>query len=41
MVTTGESRGMGGKDKLGAEINRDTIYKIDKQQGPTIQHREL
>ena len=32
---------MGGKDKLGAEINRDTIYKIDKQQGPTIQHREL
>ena len=32
-----------GRDKLGVwdlQI-QTTIYKIDKQQGPTVQHREL
>ena len=40
MVIKGES---GVKDKLGV-WDKDihiTIYKRDKQQGPTLQHREL
>ena len=41
MVTKGE-RGW-GKDKLGVSDwqIQTTAYKIDKQQGPTLQHREL
>ena len=40
MVTKGE---MGGRDKLGVwdQQIQSTIYKIDKQQGFTIQHREV
>ena len=37
-------RGWGwGMDKLGGwdQQIQSTIYKIDKKQGPTIQHREL
>ena len=32
-----------GRDKLGVwdQQIHTTIYKIDKQQGPTVQHREL
>ena len=38
-VTKGDS----GRDKLGVWYQQiqTTIYKIDKQQGPTVQHREL
>ena len=41
MVTKGE-RGV-GRDKLGVwDYHRHTtIYKIDNQQGPTVEHREL
>ena len=41
MVTKGET--LGGGDKSGAwdEHTHTTIYKIDNQQGPTVQHREL
>ena len=40
MVTKGER---GWRDKLGVwdEHMHTTIYKIDNQQGPTVQHREL
>ena len=40
MVTKGERV---GRDKLGVwdEQIQATIYKINKQQGPTAQHREL
>ena len=33
----------GGRGKLGVwdQQIQTTIYKIDKQQGPTVQHREL
>ena len=33
----------GGRDKLGVQDYQihTIIYKTDKQQGPTIQHREL
>ena len=33
----------GGRDKLGVwdQQIQITIYEIDKQQGPTVQHREL
>ena len=36
-------RGKGGRDKLGVwdEQKHTTVYKIDKQQGPTVEHREL
>ena len=36
-------RGKEGRDKLGVwdERMHTTVYKIDKQQGPTVQHREL
>ena len=36
-------KGKAGRDKLGVSDQRiqTTIYKIDKQQGPTVQHREL
>ena len=36
-------RGGGRRDKLGVwdQHIQTTIYKIDKQQGPTVQHREL
>ena len=39
MVTRGERRG----DKLGVwdEHIHTTMYKIDNQQGPTVEHREL
>ena len=35
--------GEGGRDKLGVwdEQIHTTAYKIDNQQGPTVQHREL
>ena len=41
MVTKG-GRGL-GKDKLGVwdQQIQPTIYKRDKQLGPTVQHREL
>ena len=40
MVTKGERW---GADKLGVwdQQIQTTIYKPDKQQGPTVQHREL
>ena len=40
MITKG---GRGRRDKLGVwdEQIHTTIYKIDKQQGPTVWHREL
>ena len=36
-------KGKGGRDKLGVwgQQIHTTVYKIDKQQGPTVQHREL
>ena len=39
MVTKGEKR---GRDKLGVwdQQIHTTMYKIDKQQGPTKQHRD-
>ena len=39
----GIKRGKGGRDKLGVwdEQIHSTIYRIDKQQGPTVQYREL
>ena len=42
MDTKREGQG-GGVDKLGVwdQQTHTTIYKIDKQQGPTVQHREL
>ena len=41
--TSGYQRGRRGKDKLGVwdQQIQTTMYKIDKQQGPTVQHREL
>ena len=35
--------GQWGRDKSGAweEHTHATIYKIDSQQGPTVEHREL
>ena len=42
--TYGYQRGMGGgRDKLGVwdQQIHTTIYEIDKQQEPTVQHREL
>ena len=32
-----------GRDKLGVwdQQIQTTVYKVDKQQGPTVQHREL
>ena len=42
--TYGYQRGKGvGGDKLGVwdQQIQTTMYKIDKQQGPTVQHREL
>ena len=42
--TCGYQRGgrWGGRDKLGVwDQQIHTVYKIDKQQGPTVQHREL
>ena len=41
--TYGYQRGRGGKDKLGVwnQQIQTTIYKRDKQQGPTVEHREL
>ena len=40
MVTRGER---GGRDKVGFEDQQihNTIYKINRQQGPTVWHREL
>ena len=41
--TYGYQREKRGRDKLGiwdSQIHT-TIYKIDKQQGPTVRHREL
>ena len=40
MVTRG---GRGGRDKVGFEDQQlhNTIYKINRQQGPTVWHREL
>ena len=40
------SKGEWGRDKLGIYDQNTTnihttIYKIDKQQGPTVQHRKL
>ena len=34
---------VGGRDKLGVwdQQIHTTVYKIDNQQGPTTQHREL
>ena len=39
----GYQRGNGRRDKLrvGDWQTPTTIYKIEKQQGPTVQHREL
>ena len=36
-------RGKGDRDKLGVwdQQIQTTIYKIDKRQGPSVQHREL
>ena len=36
-------KGKGGSDKLRAwdQQIQTTIYKTDKQQGPTVQHKEL
>ena len=39
MVTKGEM--WVGKDKLGVWDQQIYITKIDNQQGPTVQHREL
>ena len=42
--TYGYQRGKGvGRDKLGVweQQIQATIYKIHKQQGPTVQHRDL
>ena len=42
--TYGYQRGnTGGKDKLGVwdQQIHTTIYKIDNQEGPTVQHRDL
>ena len=40
--TYGYQRGEGERDKLGVwdQQIQNTIYKIAKQQGPTVQHRE-
>ena len=37
------TKGVGGGDKLGVwdQQVQITVYKIDKQQGPTVQHGEL
>ena len=40
MVTKGETERRGINQELGINIHT-TIYKIDKQQGPTVKHREL
>ena len=39
----GYKRGKAGRDKLGVwdEQIQTTIYKVDKKQGHTLQHREL
>ena len=36
-------KGEGGRDKrrVGDQHIHSSIYKIDNQQGPTVQHREL
>ena len=41
--TYGYQRGKAGWDKLGVWDSQihTTIYEIDNQQGPTVQHREL
>ena len=42
--TYGYQKGKGrGRDKLGVwdQQIQTIIYKIDRQQGPTVQHREL
>ena len=41
--TYGYQRGKVGGNKLGVwdQQIQTTIYKIEKQQGPTVQHREL
>ena len=42
--TYGYQRGnMGGRDKLGdwGQQMQTIIYRIDTQQGPTVQHRDL
>ena len=38
-----KGKGGGERDKLGVwdQQIHNTAYKIDKQQGPTVQHREL
>ena len=38
-----QGRNMGGSDKLGDWDwhTHTTIYKLDNQQGPTVEHREL
>ena len=35
--------GSGGKDGLGVwyQLMQTIIYRMDKQQGPTVEHREL
>ena len=39
----GQEKGVWGRDRLGAwnQQMQNIIYRIDKQQGPTEQHREL
>ena len=41
--TYGYQRGKGVRNKLGVQDQQiqTTTYKTDKQQGPTVQHREL
>ena len=41
--TYGYQKGGGERDKLGVwdENIHTTMFKIDNQQGPTVQHREL
>ena len=41
--TYGYQRGRAGRDKLGVwdQQIQTTVDKIDKQQGPTVQHKEL
>ena len=41
--TYGYQREKEGRDKLSVwnQQTQTTIYKTDKQQGPTVQHREL
>ena len=40
--TYGYQRGKPWREKLGVWVQQiQSVYKIDKQQGPTVQHREL